>query len=76
MTHLVFDMFASSIRPFRYSVQSVQARHMNDGSVIPVTQPKLLPNGEYQRPIGRQRKGMDWDPVRGVWIPDRSNTGS
>lgn len=45
------------------------ARHSNDGSVKPVQQPKTLPTGEFQRPIGRQRKGMDWDPIRGVWVP-------
>lgn len=50
-------------------MQNVQARIQNDGTVVPVTAPKQLENGLYQRPIGRQRKGMDWDAVRGVWIP-------
>jgi len=53
----------------RYSMQNVQARIQNDGTVVPVTAPKQLENGLYQRPIGRQRKGMDWDAIRGVWIP-------
>jgi hypothetical protein len=54
----------------RYSLQNVAARKLNDGTVVPVTQPKKLPNGEYARPIGRQRKGMEWDSIRGVWIPE------
>lgn len=53
-----------------YSFQNVQARKNDDGTVVPVTAPKMLPDGTFQRPIGRQRKGMEWDAVRGVWIPD------
>jgi hypothetical protein len=33
----------------------------------------------YKRPRGRQPEGMDWDDIRGVWIPLESaevNDGS
>lgn len=50
-------------------MQNVVARKQGDGTVLPVNL-KRLPNGEFARPIGRQRKGMKWDAVRGVWIPD------
>ncbi|KAL7455799.1 hypothetical protein ACHAWC_010645 [Mediolabrus comicus] len=53
----------------RYSQANVDARKCPDGTVIPVQQPKLLPNGEFARPSGRQRKGMDWDAKRGCWFP-------
>jgi hypothetical protein len=36
---------------------------------MPVQVPKRNKDGLYQRPAGRQRKGMDWDSERGVWIP-------
>lgn len=69
MSTAILTCFLSRIKSFRYSMQNVQARIQNDGTVVPVTAPKQLENGLYQRPIGRQRKGMDWDAVRGVWIP-------
>jgi hypothetical protein len=53
----------------RYSQANVDARKCPDGTVFPVQQPKLLPNGEFARPSGRQRKGMDWDAKRGCWFP-------
>jgi len=53
----------------KYSVEKVRERIFPDGSVIPVQQPKRTKEGLYQRPAGRQRKGMDWDSERGVWIP-------
>ena len=53
----------------RYSNANVQARVNSDGTVAPPGVPKLLPDGTFARPSGRQRKGMDWDAVRGVWFP-------
>jgi hypothetical protein len=53
----------------KYSAAKVRERVGADGSVKPVTTPKQDPDGLYQRPSGRTRKGMDWDPVRGVWVP-------
>ena len=53
----------------RYSTQNVNARKNADGTVFPVSQPKLLPDGKFARPSGRQRKGMDWDADRGCWYP-------
>ena len=52
----------------KYSEANVRARTNADGSVIPVTKPKLLPNGKYQRPKGRQRKGCSWDEDRGEFF--------
>ena len=51
------------------SLQKVESRKQNDGTVLPVTV-KRLPNGEYARPIGRQRMGVEWGGVNGVWVPD------
>jgi hypothetical protein len=31
--------------------------------------PKNLKDGLYQRPSGHARMGMDWDAVKGIWIP-------
>jgi len=53
----------------RYSAANVQARINPDGTVYPVQKPKLMPNGEFARPAGRQRRGMDWDAKRGCWFP-------
>eukprot|EP01083_Nonionella_stella_P248737 860813_1 len=53
----------------KYSIEGVKARTTNDGSVMPVNQPKMLKNGLFMRPAGRQRKGMDWDSRNGVWVP-------
>ena len=53
----------------RYSNANVQARVNQDGTVAPPGVPKLLPDGTFARPSGRQRKGMDWDAERGVWFP-------
>ena len=36
---------------------------------MPVQMPKRNKDGLYQRPAGRQRKGIDWDGVAGRWIP-------
>jgi len=52
----------------KYSEANVKARTNADGSVIPVTKPKLLPNGKYQRPKGRGRNGCSWDEDRGKFF--------
>jgi hypothetical protein len=53
----------------RYSQQNVRARKNSDGTVQPATTPKILPDGMFAKPIGRQRKDMDWDPIKGCWCP-------
>jgi len=53
----------------KYSTTNVNARKNPDGTVIPASTPKLLPDGRFARPAGRQRKGMDWDSVNGWWVP-------
>ena len=53
----------------KYSAERIRARKYSDGSVMPVTMPKKDKNGLYMRPAGRRRKGMNWDAIRGVWIP-------
>ena len=53
----------------RYSASNVKARKNTDGTVVPASAPKLLPDGKFARPAGRQRKGMDWDADKGVWFP-------
>ncbi|KAL7540136.1 hypothetical protein ACHAXR_009885 [Thalassiosira sp. AJA248-18] len=53
----------------KYSATNVKARKNPDGTVVPASIPKLLPDGTFARPAGRQRKGMDWDSVKGIWFP-------
>ena len=53
----------------KYSAARVRERISSDGTVAPVTAPKQTPDGLYVRPAGRTRKGMDWDAVRGIWVP-------
>jgi len=56
----------------KYSAARVRERIGNDGTVAPVTEPKKTKEGLYQRPAGRTRKGMQWDAIRGIWVPEGS----
>ena len=53
----------------KYSAARVRQRIAEDGTVAPVSEPKKTKDGLYQRPAGRTRKGMEWDAVRGIWVP-------
>jgi hypothetical protein len=59
----------------KYSTARVRDRIAVDGTVAPVTKPKVNKEGLYQRPAGRTRKGMEWDTVRGIWIPAAGASG-
>ena len=59
---------SKSSKKDKYSEANVKARTNADGSVIPVTKPKLLPSGKYQRPKGRGRNGCSWDEDRGEFL--------
>lgn len=63
----------SSSTTNKYSIEAVRARISADGCVRPISTPKMTKDGLYMRPAGRQRKGMDWDAVNGIWVPQRSN---
>jgi hypothetical protein len=54
----------------KYSAAKIKARKSADGTVAPVSEPKMTRDGLYMRPAGRTRKGMQWDAVNGVWVPD------
>lgn len=56
----------------KYSAARVRERISADGTVAPVTEPKKTKEGLYVRPAGRTRKGMQWDAVRGIWVPEDS----
>lgn len=56
----------------KYSAAKVKQRKAADGTVAPVSEPKKTKDGLYLRPAGRTRKGMQWDAVNGVWVPQRS----
>ena len=56
----------------KYSAAKVKQRKSADGTVAPVSEPKKTKDGLYLRPAGRTRKGMEWDAVNGVWVPQRS----
>lgn len=53
----------------RYSAARVKERIASDGTVAPVSEPKRSKDGLFLRPAGRTRKGMQWDAVRGIWVP-------
>jgi hypothetical protein len=55
----------------KYSASRVRERISADGSVAPVTEPKKTKDGLFQRPAGRTRKGMEWDALKGIWVPAR-----
>lgn len=55
----------------KYSYAKMKERIAADGSVVPVSEPKKTKNGLYQRPVGRTRKGMEWDAGRGIWVPQQ-----
>ena len=55
----------------KYSIAKVNQRKSADGTVAPVSEPKKDKDGLYLRPAGRTRKGMQWDAVNGVWVPER-----
>ncbi|KAL3900736.1 MAG: hypothetical protein SGARI_006179 [Bacillariaceae sp.] len=57
----------------KYSADRVRQRKGADGTVAPVTEPKKTEDGLYLRPAGRTRKGMRWDPVAGVWVPQNQS---
>ena len=54
----------------KYSAAKVRERMSNDGSVAPVAEPKKDKDGLFIRPAGRTRKGMKWDAVQGIWVPE------
>jgi hypothetical protein len=53
----------------KYSAARVRERISSDGTVRPVAEPKRDKAGLFMRPAGRTRKGMNWDAVRGIWVP-------
>mmetsp|Transcript_24280 Transcript_24280/g.40231 ORF Transcript_24280/g.40231 Transcript_24280/m.40231 type:complete len:951 (-) Transcript_24280:88-2940(-) len=53
----------------KYSAARVRERISSDGTVRPVAEPKRDKDGLFMRPAGRTRKGMNWDAVRGIWVP-------
>lgn len=56
----------------KYSAARVRKRIGADGTVAPVSEPKKTKDGLYQRPAGRTRKGMQWDAIKGIWVPEGS----
>jgi hypothetical protein len=69
---------APSSMPYKsnkYTAAKLGERLAPDGSVRPVSQPKKLKDGLYQRPAGRTRHNMSWDKVKGTWVPS-SNPNS
>ena len=59
----------------KYSAARVRERISSDGTVAPVTAPKRTKDGLFIRPAGRTRKGMEWDAVRGIWVPEAAPSG-
>lgn len=61
----------SSASDSKYSAARIKERISDDGTVAPVSEPKKTKEGLFQRPAGRTRKGMEWDAVRGIWVPSK-----
>ncbi len=57
----------------KYSAARIKERIADDGTVAPVSEPKRTADGLFQRPAGRTRKGMDWDAIRGIWVPHKED---
>lgn len=64
----------STVDMSKYSAEKVKLRKSADGSVAPVSKPKKDKDGLYLRPAGRTRKGMQWDAVNGVWVPQQQQS--
>jgi hypothetical protein len=47
----------------------IKDRKLTDGSIYPLIEPSRDENGRFLRPTGRGFKGMNWDEVRGLWVP-------
>ena len=45
---------------YDYGDRSLDARKHHDGSFSPAIAPRQLPDGSYQRPVGRGVRGCDW----------------
>lgn len=45
---------------YDYSDRSLDERKHHDGSFSPAIAPRQLPDGSYQRPVGRGVRGCDW----------------
>jgi len=56
----------------KYSAARIKQRKAADGTVAPVSEPKKSKDGSYLRPAGRTRKGMQWDAINGVWVPQQT----
>jgi len=56
----------------KYSAARIKERKAADGTVAPVSEPKKTKAGLYLRPAGRTRKGMQWDAINGVWVPQQT----
>lgn len=50
----------------KYSAARVRERISSDGTVAPVMAPNRTREGLYVRPPGQ---GMEWDAVKGIWVP-------
>lgn len=67
-------MFASSATTTsdsKYSAARVRERIGSDGTVAPAMAPTRTREGLYVRPADRTQKGMEWDAVKGVWVPTK-----
>jgi hypothetical protein len=64
---------SNALSDSKYSAARVRERISSDGTVAPVSEPKRAKDGLFLRPAGRTRKGMNWDAVRGIWVPSYGN---
>ena len=64
---------SNALSDSKYSAARVRERISSDGTVAPVSEPKRAKDGLFLRPAGRTRKGMNWDAVRGIWVPGYNN---
>jgi len=50
-------------------------RYTSDGCLLPKSEPLRLADGTYKKPGGHQPKDLEWDEVRGLWVPEGTKTG-
>uniref|UniRef100_A0A7S4IRW7 PDZ domain-containing protein n=1 Tax=Odontella aurita TaxID=265563 RepID=A0A7S4IRW7_9STRA len=52
--------------------KNAKGRKLPNGAVMPCRTPTKDSNGRYMRPPGRDVRGMKWDEVRGLWVPNNA----
>jgi hypothetical protein len=64
------SLWLSEVRRKRKLGGGSWERYTSDGCLLPKSEPMRLEDGTYKKPRGHQPKGLEWDNVRGLWVPE------